>query len=97
MIKIVVPGEDGVTTDMQEQRGRVIEERTQVMERWEGLPSSVYFGGVIGSILLSAALYAMGKKDLGMFVGLWPPTILGMAIVAKQLRPPRDIDRSRSW
>ena len=32
----------------------------------------------LASIALAIYLYASGKKDAGIFVGLWAPTILGL-------------------
>ncbi len=62
----------------------------------EDMPSSLYFGGVLGSIALSAILFMTGRRNAGIFVGLWPPTLLNMALFAKQLRPSRDMDRMES-
>ncbi|MEP6923912.1 MAG: hypothetical protein ABI954_05585 [Pyrinomonadaceae bacterium] len=36
----------------------------------------------IGSIAASIALYVSGKKSLGIFVGLWPPTFEALKAVA---------------
>ena len=58
-----------------------------VMETMENLPSSVYYGGVLGSILLSIVLYATGKRHAAIFVGLWAPTILNLGLYNKMLRP----------
>lgn len=35
------------------------------------------------SIALSVYLYAKGKREAGIFVGLWAPTILGMGAFLK--------------
>jgi len=63
------------------------------MEQVESIPANVYYGGVVGAIIVSAALMMMGKRNLGLFVGLWPPTILNLAVFAKQLRPSREMSR----
>ena len=63
------------------------------VKRAEDIPSYTYFGAVIGSIVLSAILFMTGRRNIGIFVGLWPPTILNMALFAKQLRPSRDVER----
>lgn len=65
----------------------------EAVKRAEDMPSSMYFGAVIGSIVLSAILFMTGRRNLGIFVGLWPPTILNMALFAKQLRPSQDVER----
>jgi hypothetical protein len=59
----------------------------EVLETIENLPSSVYYGGVAGSILLSVLLYVTGRKEAGIFVGLWAPTILNLGLYNKLLRP----------
>jgi hypothetical protein len=38
----------------------------------------VYVGSTLISILLSLALYASGRRDTAIFVGLWAPTILNL-------------------
>ena len=36
----------------------------------------VYAAGTVLTILISLALYLTGRRDAGIFVGLWAPTIL---------------------
>jgi hypothetical protein len=38
----------------------------------------IYVGGTLLSILLSLALYAKGRRESAIFVGLWAPTILNL-------------------
>jgi hypothetical protein len=38
----------------------------------------VYVGGTLISILISLALYVSGRREAGIFVGLWAPTILNL-------------------
>ena len=38
----------------------------------------LYVGGTLLSILLSLALYATGRRESAIFVGLWAPTILNL-------------------
>jgi hypothetical protein len=38
----------------------------------------IYVGGTLLSILLSLALYATGRLESAIFVGLWAPTILNL-------------------
>ena len=38
----------------------------------------VYIGGTLVSILISLALYATGRRESAIFVGLWAPTILNL-------------------
>lgn len=60
------------------------------LETIENLPTTVYYGGVFGSILLSLALYLSGKKHAAIFVGLWAPTILNLGLYNKLLRPSQE-------
>ena len=43
-----------------------------------GTGKSIYVGGTLLSIVLSLALYLSGKRETGIFVGLWAPTILDL-------------------
>lgn len=61
-----------------------------ILETVENLPSSVYYGGVLGSILLSLGLFFSGKKQEAIFVGLWAPTILNLGLYNKLLRPSKE-------
>ncbi len=65
-----------------------------ILDTLENLPSSVYYGGVFGSILLSVALYLSGKRETGIFVGLWAPTILNLGLYNKLLRPSMEQENS---
>ena len=38
----------------------------------------IYLGGTLVSILISLALYATGRRESAIFVGLWAPTILNL-------------------
>jgi hypothetical protein len=62
------------------------------LESLENMPSSVYYGSVIGSILLSAGLFLSGKRLAAIFVGLWAPTILNLGLYNKLLRPSKEVD-----
>ncbi len=61
-----------------------------ILETIENLPSSVYYGGVFGSIFLSLILFFAGKRQAAIFVGLWPPTILNLGLYNKLLRPSQE-------
>jgi hypothetical protein len=62
------------------------------LEAVENLPSTVYLGGVIGSIILSAGLYLSGRRHAAIFVGLWAPTILNLGVYNKLLRPSQEAE-----
>jgi hypothetical protein len=38
----------------------------------------IYVAGTLVSILISLALYLTGRREAGIFVGLWAPTILNL-------------------
>jgi hypothetical protein len=38
----------------------------------------IYVGGTLVSILISLSLYATGRRESAIFVGLWAPTILNL-------------------
>ena len=38
----------------------------------------VYVGGTVLSVVVSLALYLTGRREAGIFVGLWAPTILNL-------------------
>ena len=39
---------------------------------------SIYLGGTLVSILISLSLYLAGRRETGIFVGLWAPTVLNL-------------------
>jgi hypothetical protein len=41
-----------------------------------GTGKQIYVAGTVVSILLSLFLFLSGKRETGIFVGLWAPTIL---------------------
>ena len=43
-----------------------------------GSSKGIYVGGTLISILLSLYLYVSGRRETGIFVGLWAPTILDL-------------------
>ena len=43
-----------------------------------GTSKGIYVGGTLLSILLSLYLYTSGKRETGLFVGLWAPTVLNL-------------------
>jgi hypothetical protein len=62
---------------------------TGMFEPLERLSPSTYIGATLGSIALSITLYLAGRKEAGIFVGLWAPTFLNLGLYLKQLRPSR--------
>ncbi|MDQ6659495.1 MAG: hypothetical protein M3Z24_00855 [Chloroflexota bacterium] len=50
-------------------------------------PEEVWYWAALGSIIASATLFVMGKRDWSIFVGQWPPTFLLFGLFHKVLRP----------
>ncbi|MDQ2798598.1 MAG: hypothetical protein M3Y13_03020 [Armatimonadota bacterium] len=46
------------------------------------------YGASIVSIVAAIYLYATGKKDTGIFVGLWAPTFLSLGTFFNSENPP---------
>ena len=43
-----------------------------------GTGKQIYVAGTAVSILLSLFLFLSGKRETGIFVGLWAPTVLSL-------------------
>jgi hypothetical protein len=43
-----------------------------------GPAKQIYVGGTLLSILISLFLFVSGKREAGIFVGLWAPTVLNL-------------------
>jgi len=39
---------------------------------------------MLGSIIYSIVLFSQGKREQGIFVGLWPPTFVALGTLLKQ-------------
>jgi hypothetical protein len=83
------PVREAVSRFGDESRQRM--EPQAAMRTAEDLPMPAYLGGVFGSIALSALLFIAGKREMAIFVGLWPPTILNLMLAMKQLRPSSEL------
>ncbi|WP_273844470.1 hypothetical protein [Rubrobacter calidifluminis] len=48
-------------------------------------PRDLYIGGTLASIAISLGLFARGRRNEAIFVGLWAPTVLqlGEALLAR--------------
>lgn len=53
------------------------------------VPEEVWYWAALGSIVISASLFALNKRDWSLFVGQWPPTFLLFGLFHKVLRPSR--------
>jgi hypothetical protein len=62
-------------------------ELTKRIEQFTSLvPSGTYLSLAIGSVGLSALLYAKGRKEDANFVGHWAPTILMFGLYNKLVK-----------
>ena len=43
-----------------------------------GPAKQIYMGGTLLSILISLFLFMSGRREAGIFVGLWAPTVLNL-------------------
>jgi hypothetical protein len=53
------------------------------------VPGAVWYWGAVASIIISATLLLMGKRDWSIFVGQWPPTFLLFGLFHKLLGAPQ--------
>ena len=61
-----------------------------VMRTMEAIPTQIYWALAMGSVLISALCYVVGRRNTALFVGQWPPTFLALALLYKLLRPSRE-------
>ena len=47
----------------------------------------IYLGGTLLSILISLYLFTSGRRETGIFVGLWAPTVLNLGQTLLQDKP----------
>ena len=51
------------------------------------VPEEVWYWAALASIMVSASLFLLGKRDWSIFVGQWPPTFLLFGLFHQMLRP----------
>ena len=66
------------------------ERKDVVMRSMEAVPTQIYWALAMGSVILSAMFYLIGKRNTALFIGQWPPTFLALALLYKLLRPSRE-------
>jgi hypothetical protein len=59
----------------------------QFFQITNSVPEQAWYWAAVGSIVGSAALKVMGKNDLSIFVGQWPPTFLLFGLYHRLIRP----------
>lgn len=84
----------GVTEKAKEAGSQALHRADQMtstpMRVQEQIPSKLYMAAVAGSILASMGLMLAGRSQGAIFVGLWAPTILNMALFYKLIRPSQE-------
>lgn len=69
---------------------------TRVEEATRHIPSIGLLGFAVGSVVASATLMALGRKQAALFVGQWAPTVLAFAVynkIVKTFSAPYDEDQ----
>lgn len=56
---------------------------TRVEDATKRIPSIGLLGFAVGSVVASATLMALGRKQAALFVGQWAPTVIAFAIYNK--------------
>ena len=51
------------------------------------VPEEAWYWAALGSIMVSASLFLLGKREWSIFVGQWPPSFLLFGLFHKMLRP----------
>ena len=51
------------------------------------VPEQIWYWAALGSIIVSASLFLMGKREWSIFTGQWPATFLLFGMFHKILRP----------
>jgi hypothetical protein len=64
-------------------------------EKAEALPDRAYLGAFAGSFGLSALLFILGRTQMGIFMALWPPTVIAMTWLMKERKPSPGMDQHR--
>ncbi|GAC1655966.1 MAG: hypothetical protein NVS4B12_28480 [Ktedonobacteraceae bacterium] len=53
------------------------------------VPAQIWYWAALVSIVTSATLFLMNKRDWSIFVGQWPPTFMLFGLFHKLLQPSR--------
>ncbi len=58
-----------------------------IFKALDAVPGQVWYTAGVVSILASAICQIVGKKQLALFIGQWPPTFFAVGIYHKLVRP----------
>jgi hypothetical protein len=76
-----------MATRVETAKGTVEDTQKHYFRVTDRVPEQVWYWAALGSIIVSASLFLMGKRDWSMFVGQWPPTFLLFGLFHHMLRP----------
>ena len=54
---------------------------------------SIIMGLAAGSVIASLVMQILGKKNVSLFLGQWPPTLLIMGIIGKMMHYEKHVCR----
>ncbi len=74
-------------------QGKAQWQTTKALRRAERTPDFVYLGAVFASMAVSMMLLMRKRRSMSLFVGLWPVTILNIAMMLKNRRVSEEITR----
>jgi hypothetical protein len=75
--------------DTNQAKDAATDAQAQYFRITDQVPQEVWYWAALGSIIASATLFLVGKRDWSIFVGQWPPTFLLFGMFHKILRPSR--------
>ena len=78
---------------MEEMESEATGRTAKALHAAEKAPDAAYLGAMAVSMGLSLVLLGRRNKALALFVGLWPVTILNMAMMLKNRRPSREFEQ----
>jgi hypothetical protein len=76
-----------MATRVEAAKGSVQDTQKHYFRVTDRVPEPAWYWAALGSTIVSASLFLMGKRDWSMFVGQWPPTFLLFGLFHKMLRP----------
>jgi hypothetical protein len=75
--------------DTNQAKDSATDAQAQYFQITNQVPQAVWYWAALGSIIASASLFLMGRRDWSIFVGQWPPTFLLFGLFHKIVRPSR--------
>ena len=68
-------------------RSNIQQTQDQFFRVTDQVPAFVWYWAAVASIVVSASLFLMGRRDWSNFVGQWPPTFLLFGLYHKLVSP----------